>query len=105
MAGNQSALCGLGLVSPSSPVEYRPLNALRRILYRASQVIRKPTDELISILGIEVPLPPTLSLAGIKADGFVLHWKTAEQKNAAIQYRLYVNGVNGKHHPCTAVHS
>jgi hypothetical protein len=50
-----------------------------------------------------VPLPPTLSLAGIKADGFVLHWKTSEQKNAAIQYRLYVNGVNGKHRPHTAV--
>lgn len=67
-------------------------------MYRASKVITKPTEELIGLLGIEVPTPPSLALAGIKADGFLLHWKVGEQKGeqkgSIVRYKLYVNGVN-----------
>jgi hypothetical protein len=59
--------------------------------------VTKPTEELIGLLGIEVPTPPTLALAGIKADGFLLHWKPSEQKNQVVRYKLYVNGINRMH--------
>jgi hypothetical protein len=45
-------------------------------------------------LGLEVPVAPSLSLAGIKADGSVLHWKGSEQKGVAIRHQLLVNGQN-----------
>jgi hypothetical protein len=65
------------------------------IIYRGSQVLSKPTEELIALLGIETPVAPTLSLAGIKADGIVLHWKAADQKSASIRHSLYINGIKG----------
>lgn len=57
-------------------------------------MVTKPTEELVGLLGIEIPIPPTLALAGIKADGFLLHWTAAEQKNQIVKYKLYVNGIN-----------
>ena len=68
--------------------------SIPRLLYRAFLVLTKPVEELINLLGLEVPVPPSLSLAGIKADGFVLHWKGSEQKGIAIRHQLMVNGQN-----------
>ncbi|KAF2664021.1 hypothetical protein BT63DRAFT_460320 [Microthyrium microscopicum] len=68
--------------------------ALAWILYRATQVLLKPTDELISLLGLDVPVAPTLSLAGLKADGFILHWKALDQRSVGVKHNLLVNGVN-----------
>lgn len=52
--------------------------------------------QLISVLGIEVPDPPTVSLAGIKADAVTLHWTRPEPHKAVFKYLIQVNGVNGK---------
>jgi uncharacterized coiled-coil DUF342 family protein len=46
-------------------------------------------------LGIETPFPPTVSLAGLKSDGFAIHWKPGDDsQRTPIKYKLYVNGVN-----------
>ena len=52
--------------------------------------------ELISILGVEVPEPPQVSLAGIKADAVTLHWTRPGVNKPVVKYLIQVNGVNGR---------
>jgi hypothetical protein len=66
-----------------------------RLLFRAWQVLWKPVPELISILGIEVPDSPEVSLAGIKPDAITLHWLRPEPDKPVLKYLIQVNGVNG----------
>ncbi|KAF4631987.1 hypothetical protein G7Y89_g6147 [Cudoniella acicularis] len=54
----------------------------------------KPVPELISILGVEVPDSPEVSLAGIKADAVTLHWTRPGVNKPVIKYLIQVNGVN-----------
>jgi predicted nucleic acid-binding Zn-ribbon protein len=62
---------------------------------RAYQVLSKPSQDLIDLLGIEVPSAPALALHGIKADGIILNWKAPDlQKSSSIKYSLFVNGIN-----------
>lgn len=56
----------------------------------------KPVPELISILGVEVPEAPEVSLAGIKADAITLHWTRPGMNKPVLKYLIQVNGVNGK---------
>lgn len=58
----------------------------------------KPTEELIHLLGLDVPIAPTLALAGLKADGLLIHWKPLDQKSNR-RYNLTINGITGKHGP------
>jgi hypothetical protein len=68
-----------------------------RMFLRAYQVLSKPSQHLIDLLGIEVPSAPALALHGIKADGVILNWKAPElQKSSSIKYSLFVNGINGQ---------
>ncbi|KAE9974005.1 hypothetical protein EG328_004065 [Venturia inaequalis] len=70
-------------------------SALAWLLLRFYQVLSKPSDELISLLGLEVPIPPALSLAGIRADGVVLNWKAPDQqKTTTVKHYIHINGVN-----------
>ncbi|KAF2435913.1 hypothetical protein EJ08DRAFT_692487 [Tothia fuscella] len=70
------------------------LSALGWMLWRGYIVLSKPSDELISLLGLEVPIAPTLSLAGIRADGIVLNWKPPEQqKLSTVKHHINVNGI------------
>lgn len=62
--------------------------------YRAYQVLSKPVDELVGLLGLEVPVAPVVSLAGIKADGVLLHWKPPEQRSSVVKYLVRVNGID-----------
>jgi predicted nucleic acid-binding Zn-ribbon protein len=76
-----------------------------RLFWRAYRVLSKPSDELISLLGLEVPVPPALSLAGIRADGLILNWKPPEQqKTSIVKHHINVNGVSREYHtfPCLA---
>jgi hypothetical protein len=58
-------------------------------------VLSKPSEELISLLGLEVPIPPALSLAGIRANGVILNWKPPEQqKTSIVKHHINVNGVS-----------
>jgi hypothetical protein len=70
-------------------------SSLGWMILRAWQVLSKPSDALIDLLGIEVPSPPALALHGIKADGVILNWKAPDlQKSAGVRYALFVNGIH-----------
>ncbi|RDW87619.1 hypothetical protein BP5796_03313 [Coleophoma crateriformis] len=68
--------------------------ALFWLLYRAWLTLWKPVPELISILGVEVPDAPQVSLAGIKADAVTLHWTRPGANKPVTKYLIQVNGVN-----------
>jgi len=76
-----------------------------RVVWRASQVLLKPVEELINLLGLDVPLAPTLALAGLKADGFLLRWKQVEQRGPTVRFHMTINGVNGRHQNFLPVHT
>jgi hypothetical protein len=67
-----------------------------RMFLRAYRVLSKPSQDLIDLLGIEVPSAPALALHGIKADGVILNWKAPDlQKSSSVKYSLFINGING----------
>ncbi|KAH8813242.1 hypothetical protein F5884DRAFT_751531 [Xylogone sp. PMI_703] len=68
--------------------------ALFWLLHRAWLTLWKPVPDLISILGVEVPDPPEVSLAGIKADAVTLHWTRPGVNKPVVKYLIQVNGVN-----------
>lgn len=68
--------------------------ALFWVAYRVYQVLSKPVDELVGLLGLEVPVAPIVSLAGIKADGILLHWKPPDQRSSVLKYLVRVNGID-----------
>ncbi|KAF7863882.1 hypothetical protein EAF04_006847 [Stromatinia cepivora] len=68
--------------------------ALFWLLRRASEVLWTPLPRLISILGVEVPDPPEVSLACIKSDSLTLHWSSSPPNKGVVRYILQVNGVD-----------
>ncbi|KAG9228134.1 hypothetical protein BJ875DRAFT_390048 [Amylocarpus encephaloides] len=68
--------------------------ALVWLLHRAWQTLLKPVPELISILGVEVPDAPEVTLARIKADAITIHWTRPGVNKPVVQYLIQVNGVN-----------
>jgi len=66
--------------------------AILWLIYRAYQVVTKPLDELVNLLGFEIPLGPHLDLAGIRADEVTLHWKPADDRKSTHKYEVQVNG-------------
>ncbi|KAF1966658.1 hypothetical protein BU23DRAFT_517729 [Bimuria novae-zelandiae CBS 107.79] len=70
------------------------LLALFWVAFRAYRVLSKPVDELINLLGLEVPVAPLVSLAGIKADGVLLHWKPPDQRSSVVKYVIRINGID-----------
>lgn len=73
---------------------YATLTILR-LFWRLYLVLSKPLDELIGLLGLEKPAAPSVSLAGVKADAVILHWKAREQSKG-VRHSVHVNGINGK---------
>ena len=55
-------------------------------------VLNKPLDELVGLLGFEIPSGPQVDLAGVKADGLVLHWKPTDDRKSTHRYDIQVNG-------------
>jgi hypothetical protein len=72
---------------------------LQRLLHRAWLTLWKPVPELISILGVEVPDTPEISLAGITKDAITIQWTRSGANNPVLKYLIQVNGVNGKCRP------
>ncbi|KAF9731179.1 hypothetical protein PMIN03_005721 [Paraphaeosphaeria minitans] len=70
------------------------LLALIWVAFRAYRVLSKPVEELINLLGLEVPVAPLVSLAGIKADGVLLHWKPPDQRSSVVKYVVRINGID-----------
>ncbi|TVY80541.1 Uncharacterized protein LSUE1_G005890 [Lachnellula suecica] len=69
-------------------------SALCWLLHRAWQTLWTPVPELISILGVEVPDAPAVSLAGITSDSVTLHWSRPGINKLILRYLIQVNGVN-----------
>ncbi|KAF2638239.1 hypothetical protein P280DRAFT_431400 [Massarina eburnea CBS 473.64] len=70
------------------------LLALFWVAFRAYRVLSKPIEELVNLLGLEVPVAPQVSLAGIKADGVLLHWKPPDQRASVVKYVIRINGID-----------
>ena len=68
-----------------------------RILYRIWQIYKKPVDELVALLGLDIPPAPEVSLAGITSDSVVLYCKPPDQQYASLTQSIHVNGIKGKH--------
>ena len=64
-----------------------------RVAFRAYQVLSQPVEKLVQVLGLEVPVAPLVSLAGIKADGVLLHWKSPERVSV-LKYVIRINGID-----------
>ncbi|KAL1836318.1 hypothetical protein VTJ49DRAFT_5313 [Mycothermus thermophilus] len=60
---------------------------------RAWQTLWKPVPELINILGVDVPDPPDVSLAEIRADAATIHWTRAPANRSVQKFLIQVNGV------------
>ena len=90
--------CGaLAWYGPSPSSRYtRLLLTICRLLHRAWQIINKPVPELVNVLGLEVPIAPEVSLAGIQSDNVTLHWTPPANQSSLVKYNIYVNGVDGK---------
>ncbi|TQS36651.1 hypothetical protein Golomagni_02893 [Golovinomyces magnicellulatus] len=69
-------------------------SALIWLLFRAWQTLWKPVPELINILGVDVPDPPEVCLAGIKSDSVTIHWSKPDPQKPVIKYFIQVNGLN-----------
>lgn len=70
------------------------LSALFWVAFRAYQVLSQPVEKLVQVLGLEVPVAPLVSLAGIKADGILLHWKPPDQRTSVLKYVIRINGID-----------
>ncbi|KAH8704374.1 hypothetical protein GQ44DRAFT_692609 [Phaeosphaeriaceae sp. PMI808] len=68
--------------------------ALFWLAFRAYQVLTQPVEKLVQVLGLEVPVAPLVSLAGIKADGVLLHWKPPDQRVSVLKYVIRINGID-----------
>lgn len=78
------------------------LCAMVWLLWRACKTVFKPTQELINVLGVEVPDVPQVSLADIKADRVDLQWNKPAAHKLVAKYLIQVNGVNGKSAPTSS---
>lgn len=70
------------------------LTCVCRVAFRAYQVLSQPVEKLVQVLGLEVPVAPLVSLAGIKADGVLLHWKPPDQRASVLKYVIRINGID-----------
>ncbi|KAI1431841.1 hypothetical protein GGR50DRAFT_677494 [Xylaria sp. CBS 124048] len=64
------------------------------LVHRAVQTLRKSVGDLISILGVEVPDAPDVSLAAIRADAATLNWTRPLPTRPVAKFTIQVNGVN-----------
>ncbi|KAK3336119.1 hypothetical protein B0T19DRAFT_395909 [Cercophora scortea] len=63
------------------------------LVRRAWQTLWKPVPELINILGVDVPDPPDVSLAGIRADAATVNWSRPPPNRSVQKFLIQVNGV------------
>lgn len=52
-------------------------------------------DELVDLLGLDIPPVPEVSLAGITAESVLLYWKSPETHSASLKHAIQVNGIKG----------
>lgn len=52
-------------------------------------------DELVNLLGLDIPPVPEVSLAGITTEGVLLYWKPPDNQHASLTHAIHVNGIKG----------
>lgn len=67
----------------------------RRLIHRTLQTLLKPVPDLINILGVDIPDPPDVCLAGIRSDAATLNWSRPPSNKPVQKYSIQVNGVHG----------
>ena len=65
------------------------------ILYRIWQIYQKPVDELVDLLGLDIPPVPDVSLGGISSDSVLLYWKPVDNQSTSLKHAIQVNGIKG----------
>ncbi|KOS19203.1 hypothetical protein ESCO_000290 [Escovopsis weberi] len=70
------------------------LGAVLWLLHRSWQTLWKPVPDLINILGVDIPEPPDVSLAGIRSDAATLSWTRPSSHRPVQKYSIQVNGVH-----------
>ncbi|KAL8702363.1 MAG: hypothetical protein Q9224_000010 [Gallowayella concinna] len=63
------------------------------ILHRIWQIYQKPVDELVELLGLDIPPVPDVSLGGISSDSVLLYWKPVESQSTSLKNAIQVNGI------------
>ncbi|KAL2126512.1 hypothetical protein VTI74DRAFT_787 [Chaetomium olivicolor] len=63
------------------------------LVRRTVQTLWKPVPELINILGVDVPEPPDVSLADIRADAATVNWTRPPANRSVQKFLIQVNGV------------
>lgn len=73
-----------------------------RLAYRASQIVQKPLGDLSYLLGFDIPSHPLIDLAGIKADGAIIHWSFLEKPKhkSQVKIEIHLNGTLIDRSPC-----
>lgn len=66
------------------------------LIRRAAVTLLRPLPELVSILGVDVPDPPDVALAGIKSTSVVLTWSAPRPGRPVNKFLFQVNGVLGR---------
>ncbi|KAJ6779974.1 hypothetical protein PWT90_03352 [Aphanocladium album] len=64
------------------------------LLNRTLQTLLKPVPDLINILGVDIPEPPDVCLAGIRSDAATLSWSRPPSNKPVTKYSIQVNGVH-----------
>ncbi|KAL8764692.1 MAG: hypothetical protein Q9209_007934 [Squamulea sp. 1 TL-2023] len=67
--------------------------SLSWILYRIWQIYQKPVDELVELLGLDIPPVPDVSLGGISSDSVLLYWKPVDNQSSLLKHAIQVNGI------------
>ncbi|KAL8656743.1 MAG: hypothetical protein Q9226_002577 [Calogaya cf. arnoldii] len=67
--------------------------SLAWILYRIWQIYQKPVDELVELLGLDIPPVPDVSLGGISSDSVLLYWKPVDNQSTSLKHAIQVNGI------------
>ena len=67
-----------------------------RIFFRIWQVYQKPVDELVELLGLDIPPVPEASLAGVFEESVLLYFKPSENQPPSLKHFIQVNGIKGE---------
>jgi hypothetical protein len=67
-----------------------------RLLHRTWQTLWRPVPELVNVLGVEVPDPPEVSLAGLKPNAATVSWTPPPSNRPVQRFIINVNGVDGQ---------
>ena len=71
------------------------LTIVRRLLWRAYIVVQTPNDVLVDKLGLDIPLPPEVTLQEIFPREVRISWKSPDSQNTIHNHVVEVNGVKG----------